>query len=152
MNFKKVEEQNWFWSDQWEIRQPRTYNQSKDTIAKASTKLYGRRIKLVEPKREEKVNQSLQGSREDDLWEPKGGIHWSPKVAPLHGNLLLYVNTYIDWSHTRVLHTLVLYNTHNLLLVHTHTLAQLNQLVYLNAIIECCGTLHSCNTIAWLVE
>lgn len=46
--------------------------------------------------REEKVTQSLQRSREDDLWEPKGGIYWSPKVAPLHGNLLLYVNTYID--------------------------------------------------------
>lgn len=46
----EVEEQSWVGSDQWEIGQPHTYNQSKDDIAKASTKSYGRRIKVVEPK------------------------------------------------------------------------------------------------------
>lgn len=58
----------------------------------------------IKTQREEKVNQSLQRSREDNLWEPKGGIHWSPKVAPSHEYSCTRILTLIESIHKSYIH------------------------------------------------
>lgn len=117
----EVEEQRWVWSHQWEIGQPRTYNQSKHNIAKTSTKSYGRRMKVVDPKGKRRLPKVFKGQERMTFGNQRVASIGHQKLHPyMETYSCTWILTLIEAIHESYIHWSYIIHITCFLYIHIH--------------------------------